>query len=114
MQYAPPTTTHVGLITQTLHLLEQRSLTQSGNAGTASEAQKQLEAELIALRLAIRKVEAKIMGGIQPADWEKLNPDLKHGEELLERVLSFVLSSAWDSPSPAAQEVAECRAKFEV
>lgn len=53
----------------------------------------QLETELVALRVAVRKVEAKIMGHIQPADWETLNPDLRHVEEALNRVRSHVQGS---------------------
>ena len=130
MHYAAPTSTLSSSIAHILALLERReqhALAPSDADGGGGVQQvvpeaAQLKAQLLPLQVALRKVEAKIHGGIRPADWERLNPDLERGKQVLDRVLKLALGSAaaWeplDDDSDRAltpvQSVAECRAAFE-
>lgn len=116
MQYAPLTSWHIALCATILHVLENRV----HNAGVSTATipntnHTELKAEIIVLRTTLRKVEAKILGHIEPSDWEKLNPDLNYTKEVLERVKThLVLRSPWEAfenglMMTAVQEVVACR-----
>ncbi|KAK0647992.1 hypothetical protein B0T16DRAFT_490894 [Cercophora newfieldiana] len=114
MQHAPPTSWHIGLIAMILRILELRAVANDEPGGPDT---KELQAELIGLRVAVRKVEAKILGQIGPADWQRLNPDLDHTRQMLERLEVHIQGAPWEGFENGlltpVQEVAACRGLME-
>jgi len=93
MQYTPPTSEQVTLIAMILRSLEQSP---AGDHDDRPFDVQALKSQLIGLRLVVRKVEAKILGQIEAADWERLNLDLVHTKEALDQVLAHVRGSPWE------------------
>lgn len=100
MHSAAPTMTHVVLI----YGIERRLSREADGAAVVDAVQ--LKTEFNELRIAVRKVEAKINGKIQLDDWQRLGPDLSYVQEALNRLRSYVYGPPWEGPLPAVQEVA--------